>query len=112
MKKIEAIIRKPKWSEVREALHGVGVNFITHWDVTGEGNEKESHVYRGISYSTSALQRRYISFVCNDEFVGPAIEAILSSAYTGDVGDGKIFVFPVEEAYRIRTREKGGISLK
>ena len=58
MKKVEAIIRKSKYSEVKEALHAVGVNFFSYWDVTGLGNEKEGHVYRGISYSTSEIQRR------------------------------------------------------
>lgn len=112
MKKVEAIVRKSRFDEVKKALHNVGVNFITYWDVTGVGNEKESHVYRGVTYSTSALQRRFISFVCNEEFVQPAVDAILQSAYTGDVGDGKIFILPIEEAYRIRTREQGGDSLK
>ena len=111
MKKVEAIIRKSKFSDVKEALHKVGVNFFSYWDVTGQGHEKEGHVYRGISYSTSEIQRRYISIVVNDEFVEPTINAILKSAATDRVGDGKIFVLPVDEAYRIRTGEKGGKSL-
>ena len=97
MKKIEAIIRKSKFKEVQEALHNVEVNFFSYWDVTGLGNEKEGHVYRGISYSTSEIQRRYLSIVVNDDFVETAIEAILKSAATDRVGDGKIFVMPVEE---------------
>ncbi|CAI8323676.1 MAG: Nitrogen regulatory protein P-II [uncultured Bacteroidota bacterium] len=111
MKKIEAIIRKSKFKEVKDALHNVEVNFFSYWDVTGIGNEKEGHVYRGISYSTSEIQRRYISIVVNDDFVEPTINAILKSAATDRVGDGKIFVLPVDEAYRIRTGEKGGKSL-
>ena len=111
MKKIEAIIRKSKFVEVKEALHRVEVNFFSYWDVTGVGNEKEGHVYRGISYSTSEIQRRFLSIVVNDDFVERTINAILSSAATDQVGDGKIFVLPVEEAYRIRTGEKGGQSL-
>jgi len=111
MKKIEAIIRKSKFKEVKEALHNVEVNFFSYWDVTGIGNEKEGHVYRGISYSTSEIQRRYISIVVNDDFVEPTINVILKSAATDRVGDGKIFVLPVDEAYRIRTGEKGGTSL-
>ena len=111
MKKIEAIIRKSKFKEVQEALHNVEVNFFSYWDVSGLGNEKEGHVYRGISYSTSEIQRRYLSIVVNDDFVETAIEAILKSAATDRVGDGKIFVMPVEEAFRIRTGEKGGKSL-
>tara|TARA_B100000575_G_scaffold290502_1_gene294325 strand:- start:220 stop:558 length:339 start_codon:yes stop_codon:yes gene_type:complete len=111
MKKIEAIIRKSKFDDVKKALHNVEVNFFSYWDVTGVGNEKEGHVYRGISYSTSEIQRRYISIVVSDEFVERTINAITETAATDKVGDGKIFILPVEEAYRIRTGEKGNKSL-
>tara|TARA_S200000501_G_scaffold76523_1_gene68335 strand:- start:88 stop:426 length:339 start_codon:yes stop_codon:yes gene_type:complete len=111
MKKIEAIIRKSKFDDVKIALHSVEVNFFSYWDVTGVGNEKEGHVYRGISYSTSEIQRRFLSIVVNDDFVQTTIDAIIKSAATDKVGDGKIFVTHVEEAYRIRTGEKGGKSL-
>ncbi len=112
MKKIEAIIRKSKYRAVKEALHDVGVNFFSYWDVTGQGHEKEGHVYRGVTYSTSDIQRRYLEIVVNDEFEEATIKAILSSAATGDVGDGKIFVSDIQECYRIRTGEKGGDTLK
>jgi nitrogen regulatory protein P-II 1 len=112
MKKIEAIIRKSKYGAVKEALHEVDVIFFTYWDVTGVGHEKEGHVYRGISYSTSDIQRRFISIVVNDDFEEPTIKAILKTAVTGDVGDGKIFVSDIVESYRIRTGEKGGKTLK
>ena len=112
MKKIEAIIRKSKYRAVKEALYDVGINFFSYWDVTGKGNEKEGHVYRGISYSTSYIQRRILSIVVNDEFEEATINAILSSAATGEVGDGKIFVSDIQECYRIRTAEKGGDTLK
>lgn len=112
MKKIEAIIRKSKYSAVKEALHSVGVNFFSYWDVTGLGNEKEGHVYRGVSYSTSDIQRRHLSIVVNDDFEAVTIKAILDSAATGEVGDGKIFVSDVNECYRIRTGEKGADTLK
>lgn len=111
MKKVEAIIRKSKFTDVKEALHDVGVNFFSYWDVTGLGNEKEGHVYRGVTYSTSDIQRRYLSIVVNDNFEEVTIKAILSSAATGDVGDGKIFVSDIKECYRIRTGEKGGQTL-
>ena len=111
MKKIEAIIRKSKFNDVKEALHSVEVNFFSYWDVTGVGNEKEGHVYRGINYSTSEIQRSYLSIVVNDEFVQTTVDVILKSAATEKVGDGKIFITPVEEAYRIRTGEKGKASL-
>tara|TARA_B100000989_G_scaffold69040_1_gene48183 strand:+ start:21 stop:359 length:339 start_codon:yes stop_codon:yes gene_type:complete len=112
MKKIEAIIRKSKFEDVKQALHNVEVNFFSYWDVTGVGNEKEGHVYRGISYSTSEIQRRFLSVVVNDEYVQTTVDAILKSAATEKVGDGKIFITPVEEAFRIRTGEKGKASLK
>jgi nitrogen regulatory protein P-II 1 len=111
MKKVEAIIRKSKFSDVKDALHDVGVNFFSYWDVTGQGHEKEGHVYRGITYSTSDIQRRYLSIVVNDSFEEVTIKAILESASTGDVGDGKIFVSDIKESYRIRTGEKGGETL-
>jgi len=112
MKKIEAIIRKSKYSVVKKALHDVGVNFFSYWDVTGLGNEKEGHVYRGVSYSTSDIQRRYLSIVVNDDFAETTVQTIISSAGTGEVGDGKIFVSDIQECYRIRTGEKGGQTLK
>ena len=111
MKKIEAIIRKSKFDDVKEALHEVEVNFFSYWDVTGVGNEKEGHVYRGITYSTSEIQRRYLSIVVSESFVEKTINSIISTAATDNVGDGKIFILPVEEAYRIRTGEKGNESL-
>ena len=111
MKKIEAIIRKSKFDEVKEALHEIEVNFFSYWDVTGVGNEKQGHVYRGVSYSTSDIQRRYLSIVVSDHFLEITVDAVLKSAYTGEVGDGKIFVSSVEEAYRIRTKEKGTESI-
>jgi nitrogen regulatory protein P-II 1 len=107
MKQIEAIIRKSKFDDVKNALHQIEVNFFSYWDVTGVGNEKQGHVYRGISYSTSDIQRRYLSIVISDEFLERTVEAILESAYTGNVGDGKIFVSEVLQAYRIRTKENG-----
>ena len=111
MKKIEAIIRKSKFSDVRDALHEVEVNFFSYWDVTGIGNEKQGHVYRCISYSTSDIQRRFISIVVNDDFVERTIKAIVDAGATDKVGDGKIFILPVEEAIRVRTGERGGSTL-
>jgi nitrogen regulatory protein P-II 1 len=112
MKKIEAIIRKSKFDEVKEALHQIEVNFFSYWDVTGVGNEKEGHVYRGVSYSTSDIQRRFLSIVVSDPFLDRTVDAILKTAFTGTVGDGKIFVSDIEESYRIRTKETGSDALK
>ena len=107
MKKIEAIIRKSTFDEVKKALHEIEVNFFSYWDVTGVGNEKQGHVYRGISYSTSDIQRRYLSIVVSEDFVEKTVNAIMQAARTGKVGDGKIFVSDVSDAYRIRTGESG-----
>ena len=112
MKKIEAIIRKSKYRDVKQALYDAGISFFSYWDVTGKGNEKEGHVYRGVTYNTSDIQRRFISIVVNDEFEEPTINAILSAAATGEIGDGKIFVSEISESYRIRTGEKGRETLK
>ena len=112
MKKIEAIIRKSKFDEVKEALHAIEVNFFSYWDVTGVGNEKEGHVYRGVSYSTSDIQRRFVSIVVSDNFLERTIDVLLKTASTGMVGDGKIFVSDVIETYRIRTKETGSDALK
>jgi nitrogen regulatory protein PII len=112
MKKIEAIIRKSKFSAVKKALHEVDVNFFSYWDVTGLGNEKKGSVYRGVSYNTGDIQRRYLSIVVSDEYEEQTIQAIINSSRTGDVGDGKIFVSHLEESYRIRTGEKGVETLK
>lgn len=112
MKKIEAIIRKSKFSEVKEALHEVGVNFFSYWDVTGLGNEKVGKVYRGVSFSTNDIQRRQLSIIVNDDFEKITIDTLLKTASTGEVGDGKIFVSDVLETYRIRTGEKGADTLK
>ncbi len=107
MKKIEAIIRKSQFDEVKEALLSIEVKFFSYWDVTGVGNEKIGHVYRGVQFSTSDIQRRYLSIVVSDGFVEKTVDTILKHAYTGHVGDGKIFISPIEETIRIRTKEKG-----
>lgn len=107
MKKIEAIIRKSKFDEVKKALHEIEVNFFSYWDVTGVGNEKQGHVYRGVAYSTTDIQRRFLVIVVSDDFLDKTLNILMSTARTGDVGDGKIFVSDVTEAIRIRTGETG-----
>ena len=105
MKKVEAIIRKSKFDEVKKALHAIEVNFFSYWDVTGVGNEKQGHIYRGIAYSTSDIQRRFLVIVVSDDFLDRTVQTLLDSAYTGNVGDGKIFISEVIDVYRIRTGE-------
>ena len=107
MKKVEVIIRKTKFDEVKDALNAVGIEFITFWDVRGIGQSHESRVYRGIAYDTSTIERMLITFVCREKFLDGAIKAILSSAKTGEIGDGKIFISDIADAYRIRTGEQG-----
>ena len=111
MKKVDAIIRKAQFDDVKSALMDVKVTFFSYWDVTGVGNEQLDRKYRGIEYSTSDIQRRYLSIVISDEFLDRTIKAILESAFTGKVGDGKIFVSNIEEAYGIRTGERGNQTL-
>jgi nitrogen regulatory protein P-II 1 len=108
MKKIEAIIRKTKFEEVRDELHKVGIDFFTFWEARGVGQAAEERIYRGIKYDTSSIERIFITFFCNDEFAEPAIKVIMETAKTGDKGDGRIFIMDIEDAYRIRTGEKGG----
>ena len=107
MKKVEVVIRKSKFDEVKEALHEIGVEFITFWDVRGTGKATEERVYRGIAYDTSTIERILITFFCREKYLDPAIQAILKSAKTGEIGDGKIFISDIIDAYRIRTGERG-----
>lgn len=111
MKKIEAIIRISRFEEVTEALHDAGIDFFTYWDVTGVGNEKSGAVYRATVYETRLIPRRIISFVCRDQFAQNAIDAIVSAAKTGELGDGKVFISTVDDSVRIRTGENGPESL-
>jgi nitrogen regulatory protein P-II 1 len=111
MKKVEAIIRKTKFDEVSEALHEVGIEFFSFWDVRGVGQAREGRVYRGVVYDTSTIERIKLSIIVRDKNIDKTIQAILQSAKTGEIGDGKIFIIPIEESYRIRTGESGDQSL-
>jgi nitrogen regulatory protein P-II 1 len=107
MKKIEAIIRKSKFEEVKNALHDVDIQFFTYWDVTGTGKETEGHIYRGAVYAANRIQRRILSIIVRDQNAQKTIDAIIKSAQTGVIGDGKIFVSDIENVIRIRTGESG-----
>ena len=111
MKKIEAIVRRTKFEEVKEALHENGIEFFSFWEARGVGMARESRVYRGIAYDTGTIERLYISIVVRDVNLEKTVDAIVKSAATGEVGDGKIFVSSVDESIRIRTGEKGDESL-
>jgi len=108
MKKIEAIIKPFKLDEVKEALHEVGLQGITVVEAKGFGRQKgHTELYRGAEYVVDFLPKVKIEVVCDDAVVERAVEAIISSARTGRIGDGKIFVSSVEDAIRICTGERG-----
>ena len=108
MKKIEAIIKPFKLEDVKEALSEIGVEGMTVSEVKGFGRQKgHTEIYRGTEYTVDFLPKLKLDIVVADAVVQQAIEAIAKSAKTGKIGDGKIFVLPVEEAVRIRTDERG-----
>jgi nitrogen regulatory protein P-II 1 len=112
MKKIEAIIRVSKFQDVKEALHEIDIDFFSYWDTIGVGNEKKRKgSYRGTSYDTEFISRRTLSIVVRDQNLKKTIDCLMKTAYTGEVGDGKIFVSEIQESYRIRTGESGDDSL-
>ena len=107
MKKIEAIIKPFKLDDVREALADVGIAGMTVTEVKGFGPQKgHTELYRGAEYQVDFLPKVKIDLILTDDRVDVAVEAILKSAKTGKIGDGKIFVYPVEQAIRIRTSEQ------
>ena len=108
MKKIEAIIKPFKLEEVKEALDAVGIRGITVSEVKGFGRQKgHTELYRGAEYVVDFLPKIKLELVLPDDLVEKAVEAIVGSAKTGRIGDGKIFILPMDEAIRIRTGEKG-----
>ncbi len=108
MKKIEAIIKPFKLEEVKDALAEVGVEGMTVSEVKGFGRQKgHTEIYRGSEYTVDFLPKIKIEVVMADGDVDPAVAAIVKAARTGKIGDGKVFVSPVEQAIRIRTGEKG-----
>jgi nitrogen regulatory protein P-II 1 len=108
MKKIEAIIRTFKLQEVKESLWSVGVRGMTVTEVKGAGRQKgQTELYRGAEYSVDFLPKLKLEIIVHDEQVDRVIETIQNVARTGRIGDGKVFVTPVEEVIRIRTGERG-----
>jgi nitrogen regulatory protein P-II 1 len=108
MKKVEAVIKPFKLDEVKEALHEIGIQGITVTEAKGFGRQKgHTELYRGAEYVVDFLPKVKIEVVMDDALVERAIEAIQQAAHTGRIGDGKIFVTPIEEAIRIRTGERG-----
>jgi nitrogen regulatory protein P-II 1 len=108
MKKIEAVIKPFKLDEVKEALHEVGLQGITVVEAKGFGRQKgHTELYRGAEYVVDFLPKVKIEVVCEDAVAERAVEAIVTAARTGRIGDGKIFISQVEEVVRIRTGERG-----
>jgi nitrogen regulatory protein P-II 1 len=108
MKKIEAIIKPFKLSDVKAALNEIGVLGMTVTEVKGFGRQKgHTEIYRGSEYTVDFLPKVKIETVLPDALVPQAVQAILKSAHTGKIGDGKVFVSTLEDAYRIRTEERG-----
>ena len=106
MKKIEAIIKPFKLDEVREGLSEIGVTGLTVTEVKGFGRQKgHTELYRGAEYVVDFLPKIKVEVIITDDKVEPAIDAIVKAAHTGKIGDGKIFVMPVEQVVRIRTGE-------
>ena len=108
MKKIEAIIRPFKLDDVREALSEIGVRGMTLTEVKGYGRQKgHTELYRGSEYKIDFLPKIKIEIIANDDMVDSIVAAVIKAAKTGQVGDGKIFVYPVEDVIRVRTEESG-----
>ena len=108
MKKIEAIIKPFKLEDVKDALHDVGVEGMTVSEVKGFGRQKgHTEIYRGSEYTVDFLPKIKLELVLADSKVQEAVGAIIKAAKTGKIGDGKIFISPIEEAIRIRTEENG-----
>jgi nitrogen regulatory protein PII len=108
MKLIKAIIRPNKVDEVKDALERLNISGMTVTEVRGHGKQKgHTAVYRGKEYNVSLLPKMEIELVVQDGIVEDAIKAIVQAARTGEIGDGRVFVLPVEQTYRIRTGEQG-----
>jgi len=108
MKKIEAIIKPFKLDDVKEALQDIGLQGMTVTDIRGFGRQKgHTELYRGAEYVVDFLPKVKIELIVDDGIVERTVEAIKNAAHSGRIGDGKIFIIPVEEAVRIRTGETG-----
>jgi len=112
MKKVEAIIKPHKLEDVKEALTAVGISGMSVTEIKGFGKQKgHTELYRGAEYVIDFIPKLKIEVVIPDELVEKVVEAIIKAANTGKIGDGKIFIIPVEDAIRIRTGERGDSAL-
>ena len=112
MKRIEAIIRKTKFEEVKEALLSSDIDWFEYHDVHGIGQSRQERLYRGVQYSTDVIERVALTIVCREQFVEPTIQVIINTAHTGEVGDGRIFVSEMIDTWSIRTGEHGDTVLR
>ncbi len=113
MKKIEAIVRTSKFEDVKSALKKIGIDFFSYWEAAGIGSEhlkEQHHSYRGTVYDTQYIPRIFISIVLRDINVEKTIDCIQKAAFTGEVGDGMIFSYNIEESVRIRNGARGEAS--
>ncbi len=111
MKKIEAIIRRSRFDDVKEALLAADIEWFSYYDIRGVGKTRQGRIYRGMVYDTSSIERIMVSIVVRDKNVEKTVQAVMNAARTGEIGDGRIFILPVEDSVRIRTGERGDISL-
>ena len=110
MKLIKCIVRPNKVDEVKDALEKIGISGMTVTEVRGHGKQKgHTAIYRGKEYNVSLLPKMEIEVVVADTIVDEAIKAVVQSARTGEIGDGRVFVLPVEQTYRIRTGERDSL---
>ncbi len=112
MKKIEAIIRKTKFDDLKEALLASDIDWFEYHDVHGIGQSRQERIYRGVVYNTDMIERVAISIVCRDVIVEPTIKVILDVAHTGEIGDGRIFLSDVIDTWSIRSGEHGDTVLR
>jgi len=107
MKKIEAVIRKSKFEDVKQALYDIGIEWFSYWDITGLGKYTEEQTVRGQVFQSNYIHRRMLSIVVRDINLEKTMNAVLDAAWTGEPGDGKIFIYDIQDTVRIRTRESG-----
>jgi nitrogen regulatory protein P-II 1 len=110
MKLIKAIVRPNKVDDIKDALDKISISGLTVTEVRGHGRQKgHSAIYRGKEYNVSLLPKIEVELIVADDLVDPAVQAIISAARTGEIGDGRVFVLPVEHAYHIRSGEKDNV---
>jgi nitrogen regulatory protein P-II 1 len=112
VKKIEAIVQPHKWDEIKDALKGIGIEGITVSEVRGHGRQKgHKELYRGQEYEIDLLPKLKLELVVDSERADQVVDTLMAAARTGKIGDGKIFVFDVGQAVRIRSGEQGAAAL-